>query len=289
MDLNKLGKRDLEQLSAYLDGELSDSESRKVETRLQSDSQLRIALEALENTRTLVSGLPTLHPPRNFTLTPEMAGLRKGLSLFPVFRFATVVATAAFAVLVGADVFLLQGSGGVPLAAEPARMVVEEAPQPEAAVDEQAEGMLEAPVEDAVIGTTSVESSVPAEGLEEAELAPSAGAGLPTQTEPGFDRFGPNVGEGFAEESTKVELTPTPGLEGTEEPIVDEENLIPEPAQEGTVEFAMMPTEEPLPTPMPIVPDEPRPDVDPLRAVEIGLATVAVLSAAIAWMLRKAR
>lgn len=289
MDLNKIGKRDLELLSAYLDGELNESESRKVEARLQSDSQLQVALEALEKTRQLVSGLPALRPPRNFTLTPEMAGLPKGLNLFPVFRFATVIAAAAFAVLVGADVLLLQGAGGVPLAAEPVRMVVQEEVQPEAAIEEPVEGMLEAPMEDAVIGTTSEESGVPAEGREEPELAPSAELGLPTQTASGFDRFGPDVGEGFAEESTKVELTSTPGVEGTEEPSADAENFIGETTPEGTFELATIATEEPQPTPMPIEPDEPRPNVDPVRAVEIGLASLTLLSAAIAWMLRKAR
>jgi hypothetical protein len=289
MDLNKLKKRDLEQLSAYLDGELSESESRKVDARLQSDSQFQAAFEELEKTRVLISGLPTLSPPRNFTLTPEMVGVRKGLSLFPVFRFATVIAAAAFAVLVGANVLLLQGPGGVPLAAEPARMVVEEEPQPEAAIEEPVEGVLEAPMEDAVIGTASEEAGVPVEGLEEQELAPSAGGELPTQTESGFDRFGPDAGETFAQEGTKVEITATPETEGTDESTLNAADMTAEPTSAGVVEPTITPTEEIRPTPSPVFPDGLRPSVDPVRAVEIGLATLVVLSAAITWVLRKAR
>lgn len=289
MDLNKLKKRDLEQLSAYLDGELSENESRKVEARLQSDSQFQAAFEELEKTRVLISGLPILSPPRNFTLTPEMAGIRKGLSLFPIFRFATALAAVAFAVLVGADVLLLQGPGGVPLAAGPARMVVEEEPQPEAAIEEQVEGVSEAPMEDAVIGIASEEAGAPAEGLSEPELAPSAGGELPTQTESGFNRFGPDAGETFAEEGTKVELTATPRAEETQESALSASDMTAEPTPAEVVEPTIAPTEEIRPTPTPIVPDEPRPNVDPVRAVEIGLATMAVLSAAIAWLLRKAR
>jgi hypothetical protein len=64
-------ERDLELLSAYLDGELTDRERNKLERRLNQERALQDELTALRDTVALLHELPQLKAPRNFTLDPE--------------------------------------------------------------------------------------------------------------------------------------------------------------------------------------------------------------------------
>jgi anti-sigma factor RsiW len=68
-----LNGNDLELLSAYIDGALSDAERAALEARLQTDAELRRELARLRATVDLVKTLPTLPAPRNFTLTRQAA------------------------------------------------------------------------------------------------------------------------------------------------------------------------------------------------------------------------
>jgi len=89
-----MNRRDIELLSAYLDGELKASESTRLETRLKTDPELASVFNDLRATRTLLRRLPTRKAPRNFTLTRKMVGQNPPLPrAFPVFRLATMVAT----------------------------------------------------------------------------------------------------------------------------------------------------------------------------------------------------
>jgi len=86
--------RDVEKLSAYLDGQLKPSEVARLETRLQTEPQLASVLKDLHQARGLLRQLPQRRAPRNFTLTPKMVGQKPPLPrTYPVFRFATVLAT----------------------------------------------------------------------------------------------------------------------------------------------------------------------------------------------------
>jgi anti-sigma factor RsiW len=92
-----MNHRDVEQLSSYLDGGLSPSDSARLKTRLASDPALASTLDALRESRTLLRRLPHRRAPRNFMLTPKMVGQKPPLPRsYPVFRFATVVATLLF-------------------------------------------------------------------------------------------------------------------------------------------------------------------------------------------------
>jgi anti-sigma factor RsiW len=92
-----MNPRDLELLSAYLDGGLNPSDSARFESRLASDENLRSALDNLRATRGLLLQLPARRAPRNFTLTPQMAGVKPPTPrAVPVFRFATALATFLF-------------------------------------------------------------------------------------------------------------------------------------------------------------------------------------------------
>jgi anti-sigma factor RsiW len=86
--------RDVEKLSAYLDGQLKPSEITRLESRLQSDPQLASVLRDLRQARGLLRQLPQRRAPRNFTLTPQMVGQKPPLPRsYPIFRFATALAT----------------------------------------------------------------------------------------------------------------------------------------------------------------------------------------------------
>jgi hypothetical protein len=86
--------RDVEKLSAYLDGQLKPSEITRLESRLQSDPQLASVLRDLRQARGLLRQLPQRRAPRNFTLTPQMVGQKPPLPrTYPIFRVATALAT----------------------------------------------------------------------------------------------------------------------------------------------------------------------------------------------------
>ncbi len=110
----QISRRDWEKLSAYTDGQLSAEERTRIETSLISDPIMRQALDDLRITRSVVKSLPHLQAPRNFTLTPKMAGRRERNirlpSLFSTFRLASVVSTVLLAMVVLGD---LMGSGRV--------------------------------------------------------------------------------------------------------------------------------------------------------------------------------
>ena len=86
--------RDVEKLSAYLDGQLKPSEVARLEARLQTEPELASILKDLRETRGVLRQLPQRRAPRNFTLTPKMVGQKPPMPrAYPTFRFATVLAT----------------------------------------------------------------------------------------------------------------------------------------------------------------------------------------------------
>jgi len=113
--------RDVELLSAYLDGRLSPSEAARLEARLSANTNLKAALEDLRQTRSLLRQLPQRRAPRNFRLTPRMVGIRPPEPRsYPAFRLATALVALLFVVAVGLNAF-------VPLAAS--RLAAAPAPQ----------------------------------------------------------------------------------------------------------------------------------------------------------------
>src|SRR3972149_6961149 len=98
---SRLSTRDLERLSATLDGQLAPGEAAGLEARLQDDSALRETLEGLRQTKAALRSLPSLRPPRSFTLTPQMVGIRPRRPAYPALRLATAIATVAFMIVTG--------------------------------------------------------------------------------------------------------------------------------------------------------------------------------------------
>jgi anti-sigma factor RsiW len=94
--------RDIEQLSAYLDGQLSQSMRTRLEIRIQSDPAFAAALEELRQTCALLRRTPQRRAPHNFTLTPRMVGIRPPVPrLVPVLSWASAVAMLLFIFTLG--------------------------------------------------------------------------------------------------------------------------------------------------------------------------------------------
>jgi anti-sigma factor RsiW len=86
--------RDIELLSSYLDGQLSPSESARLESRISADPELADAFNDIRAARGILRKLPVRKAPRNFTLTRKMVGLKPPLPRsYSFFRFSTAFAT----------------------------------------------------------------------------------------------------------------------------------------------------------------------------------------------------
>jgi len=73
----QLNDRDLELISAYIDGQLSAEERREVERRLDDEADLRLAYEELRATVQVLRDLEPVRPPRSLTLDPANVALQR--------------------------------------------------------------------------------------------------------------------------------------------------------------------------------------------------------------------
>ena len=200
-----MNRRDIELLSAYLDGELKPSELAKMESRLKSDPELESEMKSMRATRTLLRKLPSRKAPRNFTLTRKMVGQNPPLPrTYPVFRWATIAATLLFFFSIGINSFSTQmasqqvafgigGSGG----GGDAESFAEQAPAMEAPAAE--EPAAPAPAEELVAPTEPETYADSANGVEQpTEIAPTDDAA----------RTGEEPSSKTAESENAVEASP---------------------------------------------------------------------------------
>jgi len=102
--MNTQMSRDFEQLSAYIDNQLSPAEKAALEARLAKEAELQATLNDLRRTVKVLRGLPPVKLPRSFTLTPQQAGARARRGpLFPVFRLAAALCTLLLVAAVARD------------------------------------------------------------------------------------------------------------------------------------------------------------------------------------------
>lgn len=182
--------RDIEQLSSYLDGQLSPSESTRLESRIASDPELASAFNDIRAARGILRKLPARKAPRNFTLTRQMVGLKPPLPRsYSFFRFSTAFATVLLVLTfaanalsqlpLGGSVSRMYGMGGGPVAQAPVAAVTE------------APAAIEAPAAAESLAATQAAPSldmavVPTEVLPATTNADSAPAGAPTAKEAGI-------------------------------------------------------------------------------------------------------
>jgi hypothetical protein len=99
----KLSSRELQLLSAYLDGELSKKDQKRVE-RLLSDHPAAISsLEKLRQVKSVIKLLPIHKVPRNFTISTEDVSRSLIPNLAGVLRYASAVSAVLLIVVIAFD------------------------------------------------------------------------------------------------------------------------------------------------------------------------------------------
>jgi len=193
-------ERNLEALSAYLDGELTENERERVERLLEVDQDLQNMHEQLMRTRSVLRRTPQLRAPRNYFLTPEMVGQKEKRSrAFPILRFASAFAALLLVVLFLGDLFVIPKPVLTPsraiLLTESIQMDME---QPEMAAEIFASPPAAAPAEP-LAEDFQVEGEAAAEAADEnisssMDSAPTMEKALPTQLPAPVEEVEPMLG-----------------------------------------------------------------------------------------------
>lgn len=276
---NEITTREWEALSAYLDKELPVNEASRLEARLQTQPELRRALDELRRTRAVLRSQPKLKAPRNFTLTPEMVGQRRAgsgfhLGWFSTFRMASAMA-AVFLVLVLITDLFSGAPVGTQVAQAPegvAEAVPAEVPAAEALASTNIPPEMGAMAEEmrsSAKGSGEAEREMPAAGEEAAEEPAAELMMAPTE----------ETASALAAPAAEGQAAPESEAFSAEEPIA-----IPDASLDQAQDSAVEGFSEPAPAeaPNPVLPGP-----QTLRVVEIALAVIAVLTGLGAYLLRK--
>ncbi len=295
-----------ENLSAYIDQQLSASDRARVERHLQACEACRQEMAALRRTVALVSQAPRVHAPRSFalprTMQPVQAHQRRWEGLFAFARTAAVVASALMLVFLAGDMALTLGWSpfGTTRSAQPSAVVVttqvaELAPEEPvmmlealpAAEETVAEKQVEAASEQAVAAATEVVAAegaaeeAPGEGEPETEMV--AMRALPTP-DPRTPTMVEGMGGGGPAEMTVMTAsgeTPPTG-DTREEPPYPAQTVADAPSIMATSEptatatatpTTPAPTREPTPTEQPtLLPPTPEPTEEPAALADGAMA-----------------
>ncbi len=137
MTYSRLSPETQELLSAYLDGEVDEAQRQELERRLPKEAELAQALAELQSLKSAFAAMPRARAPRNFTLTPEQAGLKRRRA-FPIWRWAAWGAAGAVALLM-LFVFFAAGLNMLSAHTASAPPMLAAAPQPHQPQKEAAE------------------------------------------------------------------------------------------------------------------------------------------------------
>lgn len=271
--------QDFDRLSAYIDDQLAPGEKAALEQRLGREPELRSALHELRLTVNALRGLPQVKPPRNFTLTPAMAGLpnrgrpQPRRSLFGTLRLAASLSALALAVVVGGDFAATQGLLGN---AAPAQEIVFTAESGTGAADAS---MTAAPEAESEITTLNAEEAEDPAGGADVPPAPegtpdAVAAMLPATETPSAERSASAtaVAQTDADETATSDLFEAESVpaEATEDP-----KAVPAPelTEEALLYAPEVQTAQPEPQGLP-----------PIRVVEAALAMLTVLLGLGTWL-----
>jgi hypothetical protein len=101
---NTISFSDVANLSSYLDNQLSQVEKTRLESQIKNHPELVEILEDLREARHILRQTPRRRVPRNFTLTPKMAGIKPPVPrLVPAFSWASAVAMVFFLFTLGSS------------------------------------------------------------------------------------------------------------------------------------------------------------------------------------------
>jgi anti-sigma factor RsiW len=236
-----------ETLSAYLDGELSPSESARLEETLARDSVLQQDLREMQSWQQEMRAMPKRRAPRNFTLDPARYGRPQRQPLagaYPLLRGATAVAALMLIIALAANVFFGESSDAVMSEAAPVAMMematAEAAPQEAPAAETAPEAAGESIILEEAL-ETEVEQPVPEAG-EEAALLPQR----TREVLPGLELLDETVESSLAEDSMAAEEE-APSADGQAAAAVEArsaletppappiENSVPAPGSSGSL------------------------------------------------------
>lgn len=269
-----LSRRDRERISSYIDGELTAREAASLEARLESDPALQRALDEMRWTVGQLRELPEVRSRRNFTLTPEMAGVRERGPAYPLLRLATALAMIAFFVTVGLDVLLPAPMGALGLQAGSEPALVESVQEMQAPDEtERAEPEAEAPM----AMEAPEEPAAQPEQMDEAAPAEEMGTPAPSEMIPEQgDLLAATPRMAGDEESRAGAFTATPegaGGAGEEPGNIGSQEIVGTPT--ATAELLETTATPEAPPGDGMAPGGPWPPL--VRFVEIGLGLLAVI------------
>jgi anti-sigma factor RsiW len=254
-----------EDISAYLDGRLSTRQRQKFERRLDQREDLRIALEEIRQTRTILRNQAVIKAPRNFILNPELVGAKKpyqvhsfAARMVPALSFSAGLAGVLFILIVISSVFLVRPTSQSILIAEKAAPEVFtpsatiQAPAAQMLITEEPAIMNQLPYPDISPEMEIPKAEIPLPALTEG-IGGGMGSGLPSPTEPSLSAAAPS--EKFTapysstESSGEIENTPEAADRSAEAGISAYPSILPTlptlepegvyPAPEATVTQAL--------------------------------------------------
>jgi hypothetical protein len=241
MKNDKLHTIEIENLSAYLDHELSEREETQLRDRLAHDAELREKLEDLRLTRYTLRHTPKLKRQRSFTLSPEMVRKQTvAWRAINISRLVSVAASVLFAFVIIGEI-LFSGSAGL-LAANTAEdsVMVESSEEMEIPMAMQAadENVMEESAEESMMAAESapVEEPVADEPAEDVAGDTAEGTPLPPGMGGGIE---PTATQSLDVAEAELEGTPEPGAGGGEPPTEP-----PLPADATDVEERTMPSQK---------------------------------------------
>ena len=182
-----------EQLTAYVDGELSPRERGRFEQMLAEDSTLQAEVAQYRQFKQQLHHLPRRRVPRNFTLDPAVYGTparQPLLQLYPVMRAATVITAVFLVIAVTADLLTLSGVGSDMAAPAAAPVAMQSDTAEEAASEPVAENAI---VEEEAVAESEAQTTIESFAAE----APAAEVGVAEEP----------VVEEMAEEPAEIEVT----------------------------------------------------------------------------------
>ena len=238
MKNDKPNYTEIENLSAYLDHELSEVEENQLRGRLSQDAELRNQLEDLRLTRYTLRHTPKVRRQRSFTLSPEV--VQKQKFAWRAVNFSRLVAAAAsvlFVLVLGGEI-LFGGRAGM-IASAPA----ENATFMQESDEMEAPMAMEAPAEE-----PAMEPMEEAPSTEASDAAQSGLVAQPTPTIQGTELPAPvleaqptEIGVGGGAAPTEIPLPEEPAAEERTMPSekVMEETL---PVDQGLQDGEMMQT-----------------------------------------------
>jgi anti-sigma factor RsiW len=276
-----IAPHDFDRLSAYLDNQLSPAEKARLEARLEREPELKTALGDLRMTVRALRALPTVKPPRSFTLSPAQARtLAAPRRAFPALRLATALAAFAFVIAVVGDFATNLAQPARSLAVQVTVVAQKSAPATETLVPPAA----------AAAAAQGVITETQEAAVESAVATPSAADTTRETGTPAIAGLAPAATQGPAESGTAG---------GGEAPTLPPPTPAPSATEEVGRREAITATATPRPeivvpfiansAPAPTSPEAQPPaaaGLPPLRYLEAGLALLTVLLAIAAWIWR---